>query len=139
MPLWISVEAVIAGHDLEIATYGGAAGLRDRDLLAAAVYRARNKHAFGETDIAGLAAAYAFGLASAHAFVDGNKRAAFLAAVAFLRLNGYGFRPSAANAEEKMYALATGKMSEADFAKWLRAGMEHLGSVGSKIQKLEKR
>lgn len=97
--------------------------MRDRALLEMGCARAMNLAVFSDAGVAEMAAAYAFGIAKAHAFVDGNKRTAFVTALTFLRLNGYAFRPETTEGVRMMEALATGSVDEADFAKWLSAGL----------------
>ena len=89
--------------------------------------RAVNRAVYTGDDLARIAAAYAFGISQAHAFVDGNKRTAFVTAVTFLRLNGYGFRPDPVEGVLTMERLAMGEVDEVAFADWLRAGWEPLG------------
>jgi death-on-curing protein len=125
-PVWVPLRAVIVIHDRQIARHGGAAGLRDVALLEMGCARAMNLAAYADADIAMIAAAYAFGLAKAHAFVDGNKRTAFVSAVTFLRLNGYAFRPDPVEGVRMMEDLASGQISEARFADWLTSGMTPL-------------
>ena len=108
-------------HDRQIQRHGGAPGLRDAGLLEAGWARAPNRAARGEADIFALAAAQAFGIAKAHAFVDGNKRTAFVAAFTFLRLNGRALRPDPATGVRMMEDLASGAIGEAAFADWLRS------------------
>lgn len=122
-PLWVPLAAVIVIHDRQIARHGGAPGLRDRALLEMGCARAMNLAAYRDAELAEIAAACAFGIARAHAFVDGNKRTGFVTAVTFLRLNGHGFRPDAVEGVRKMETLAAGDLGEANFAKWLSAGM----------------
>jgi death on curing protein len=86
-PDWIPIEAVIDEHRKQIDRHGGDHGLRDRGLLESAVARARNLYAYGQPDLADLAATLAFGITRNHPF-DGNKRASFFVSVSFLRLNG---------------------------------------------------
>lgn len=107
-------------HDESLAEHGGAAGLRDPGLLESALARPLNLAAYGEPDVAELAAPYGYGLAHNHAFVDGNERAAFLAVGLFLVLNGYRLRTTQADATLTICALAAGQMDEASFASWLR-------------------
>ena len=76
-PIWVPLTAVYVIHDRQIARHGGASGLRDKTLLEAAVIRPENKFSYKQADTFACAAAYAFGIAKAHAFVDGNKRTAF--------------------------------------------------------------
>jgi death-on-curing protein len=100
--------------------FGGPEGIRDRGALESAIARPVNKWHYGETDLVSLAAAYAFGLARNHAFVDGNKRAAFLAMMVFLRVNGIRFAPDPAHATEIVLSLAAGEVSEESLARWIR-------------------
>ncbi|MBY6058260.1 type II toxin-antitoxin system death-on-curing family toxin [Leisingera daeponensis] len=121
---WVPLAAVTVIHDRQIARHGGAAGMRDTALLEMGCARAMNLAAYSDAGVAEVAAAYAFGLAKAHAFVDGNKRTAFVTAVTFLRLNGYQFRPDPVEGVRMMEDLATGDVDEARFAQWLTAGMQ---------------
>lgn len=125
-PTWVPLAAVIAIHDRQIARHGGAAGMRDRNLLEAGCARPLNQAAYGTPSLPELAAAYAYGISKAHAFVDGNKRTAFVTSLTFLRLNGLGFRPDAVQGVRMMEDLASGDVTEAAFAAWLEAGMEKL-------------
>ena len=86
-PIWVPAQAVHIIHDRQIARHGGASGLRDEGLLQGALQRTVNKWQYENADTFECAAAYAFGIAKAHAFVDGNKRTAFVTSVSFLRLN----------------------------------------------------
>ena len=96
--------------------------MRDKALLEMGCARAMNLAAYADANLAEIAAAYAFGIAKAHAFVDGNKRTAFVTAITFLRLNGYAFRPDPVEGVRTMEDLATGQVDEAAFATWLKAG-----------------
>ena len=125
-PVWVPLGAVLAIHDRQIARHGGAPGLRDLALLEMGCARPLNLSAYADAEPARIAAAYAFGIAKAHAFVDGNKRTAFVTALTFLRLNGYGFRPDPFEGVKMMEDLASGDADEAAFAAWLAAGMERL-------------
>ena len=118
---FLSRRALELLHDESLAEHGGRPGLRDEGLLESALARPHQLLAYGEPDLAALAAAYAFGLARNHAFVDGNKRAAFLAVGLFLYLNGLRLHASQAEATVTMLAVAAGDLCEADFAAWLRA------------------
>ncbi|WP_027246016.1 type II toxin-antitoxin system death-on-curing family toxin [Leisingera daeponensis] len=120
---WVPLAAVTVIHDRQISRHGGAAGMRDRALLEMGCARAMNLAAYSDAGVAEVAAAYAFGIAKAHAFVDGNKRTAFVTAITFLRLNGYQFRPDPVVGVRMMEDLATGDVDEAAFAEWLTAGM----------------
>jgi death on curing protein len=118
--VWIERSVVIAIHGEQLAEHGGAAGLRDAGLLDSALARPLNIRAYGEPDFAELAAAYGFGIASNHPFLDGNKRTAFVAVELFLALNGYLLNASDAECAVRMLSLAAGEIDEADFARWLR-------------------
>jgi death-on-curing protein len=119
-PLWVSVELASDIHAEQLALFGGPAGLRDRALLESALARAPNKHAYGESDLAALAAAYAFGVARNHPFVDGNKRAAFGCMIVFLGLNGIDFDVDPAMAAAAILALAAGEVEEEGLTRWIR-------------------
>ncbi len=122
MTLWVPLQAVIIIHDRQIARHGGAPGLRDMGLLEMGCARATNLAHYGSPTPFEAAAAYAFGIAKAHAFVDGNKRTAFVTAVTFLRLNGLHFRPDPVEGVRMMEGLATDVVDEPSFSKWLAAG-----------------
>ena len=117
---WVDKRLLLLLHDESLAEHGGASGLRDEGLLDSALARPLNLAAYGEPDVAALAASYAFGLAKNHPFVDGNKRAAFLAAGLFLALNGMRLTASQADATVAVFTLAAGDLEEAGFADWLR-------------------
>jgi death-on-curing protein len=117
---WLDLRTLILLHDESLLQHGGASGVRDDGLLQSALARAQNAAAYGEPDAAALAAVYAFGLAKNHPFVDGNKRAAFLATGVFLAINGYRLTASQADATIAMVGLAAGDIDEAGFAAWLR-------------------
>ena len=125
-PIWVPLTAVYVIHDRQIARHGGASGLRDKTLLEAAVVRPENKFSYEQADLFACAAAYAFGIAKAHAFVDGNKRTAFVTAVTFLRLNGHQFATSPTDGLKFMEGIATGEVKELQFASWLKAGSHNL-------------
>ncbi|MGV0952222.1 MAG: type II toxin-antitoxin system death-on-curing family toxin [Azonexus sp.] len=118
---WIEESVVWAVHEAQLAEHGGSAGVRDPGLLASALARPLNLAAYdGEADAAALAAAYGFGIARNHPFIDGNKRTAFVCAELFLALNGYQLQAEDANCVSTMLALAAGNLPEAEFATWLR-------------------
>ncbi|MGN6500124.1 MAG: type II toxin-antitoxin system death-on-curing family toxin [Tsuneonella sp.] len=119
-PRWVSEAVALAMHDRQLAEHGGPAGVRDAGALASALARPVNRWAYGEDDPCALAAAYAFGLARNHAFVDGNKRTAWLAARVFLRLNGAALRFAERDAIAAVLALAAGELSEDELADWFR-------------------
>lgn len=121
-PVLITVELAEAIHERQLAEHGGSSGVRDRGMLESALARPQQLLAYGgaDVDIPALAAAYAFGLARNHPFVDGNKRTAAVACELFLELNGYILLAE----DEALYpvflGLAEGSVSEAELAGWLR-------------------
>jgi len=120
-PLWLNRQALELLHSESIAEHGGAEGLRDEGLFESALARPQNLLAYeGVTDLARLAASYAFGLAKNHAFVDGNKRIAFIAAALFLRINDQRLVADQAEATLVMLSVASGAFSEAELADWIR-------------------
>ena len=118
---WIDKRLLVILHDESLAEHGGASGIREEGLLDSALARPLNLLAYGEPDLAELAAAYGVGLAKNHAFVDGNKRVAFLAVGLFLALNGYRLVASQADATLTVMSVASSEMDEAAFALWIRA------------------
>jgi death-on-curing protein len=121
---WVSRQALLLLHADSLAEHGGAPGLRDEGLLDSALARPLNLATCDDPDVAGLAASYGVGLAKNHAFIDGNKRAAPLAAGLFLGLNGWRLVTTQAEATLIMLAVAAGDMDEAHFAHWLRAHIQ---------------
>ena len=118
---WLRVDAVLAMHRRQIAEHGGDDGVRDIGLLESALARAQNIAAYEpEADIARLAAAYGFGIAKNHPFVDGNKRTALVATRTFLILNGYTLQASPVDKYTTFLQLAEGSLSEEELANWLR-------------------
>ncbi len=118
--VWIDPAVVLAVHEEQLSEHGGAAGVRDAGLLESALARPRNLAHDGEPDLCELAAAYAFGLARNHPFIDGNKRSAFVATELFLVLNGWQLVASDADCVLVMLSLASGEIDEPTFAAWLR-------------------
>jgi death on curing protein len=121
---WIDRRALLLLHADSLAEHGGAVGLRDEGLLDSALARPLNLVAYGEPDAAALAASYGVGLAKNHAFVDGNKRAAFLSVGLFLALNGMRLKVGEAEATLTMLAVASGTLDETGFANWIRRHAE---------------
>ena len=117
---WVSKAALQLLHGESLAEHGGGAGLRDEGLLDSALARPEHLAVHGKPDAADIAACYGFGLARNHPFVDGNKRAAFLAVGLFLHLNGWRLRATQADATLTVLALAAGEITESEFATWLR-------------------
>jgi len=121
-PRWVPRVVVDSIHVEQLREHGGLAGVRDENALEAALARARQQWSYEPTsDIASLAAAYAFGLARAHPFSDGNKRTAFLTMMTFLGLNGKELSATEVDVVEMMVALAAGAVTEAMLADWIRA------------------
>ena len=121
---WVDFPTLMLLHDESLAEHGGASGLRDEGLLRSALARPLNLLAYGDPDIAELAAAYGVGLAKNHPFVDGNKRAAFLAAGLFLGLNGQRLVTTQADATLTMLDVAASVIDEPTFAQWIRAHIQ---------------
>ena len=117
---WVAVEAALATHAEQLAEHGGGEGVRDAGALESAMARPHNLVAYGDPDAADLAAAYAFGIARNHPFVDGNKRTAAVISESFLILNGFGLAATDAEVVVAFLALAAGELSEADMADWFR-------------------
>ena len=120
VPAWVTYEQVIAIHSKQLRRFGGAPGLRDEGMLQSALQRPQDKWHYEQVELPELAAAYAFGLAKNHAFVDGNKRIAFMTMVTFLRKNGVPFSPDPAHATTIVMSLAAGEVSEESLARWIR-------------------
>jgi death-on-curing protein len=119
-PVWLDVEILLDLHAEQLALFGGPEGIRDHGMLESALGRPINKFTYGETDLAVLAAAYAFGIARNHPFVDGNKRAAFGAMIVFLGLNEIDFRVAPESATAMILALAAGEVNEEGLTRWIR-------------------
>jgi death-on-curing protein len=118
--IWVALDVALAAHAEQIAEHGGGDGVRDERLLESAMARPMNLAAYGDPDAASLAAAYAFGLARNHPFVDGNKRTAAVVAETFLMLNGRHLTASDAELVVAFLALAAGELSEEEMADWFR-------------------
>ena len=118
--VWLDPDMLRAVHEEQLAEHGGAAGTRDDGLFESAIARPQNQAGYGEPDAADLAAAYGFGIARNHPFIDGNKRTAFVAVELFLDLNGFKLAADDAACVLTMLAVAAGQMDEATFARWLR-------------------
>ncbi len=118
---WVNRQVLLLLHDESLAEHGGASGLRDEGLLDSALARPLNLALYTEPDVADLAAAYGVGLAKNHPFIDGNKRAAFLAVGMFLAVNGCRLHATQVDATLTVLAVAAGDMDEVTFAQWIRA------------------
>jgi death on curing protein len=119
-PQWLDTDIVLDIHAEQLALFGGGDGIRDLGLLESALARPLNKFAYGETGLAALAAAYAFGIARNHPFVDGNKRAAFGAMIVFLGLNGIDLDVPPQDATAIILEMAAGEIDEDGLQNWLR-------------------
>jgi len=129
-PKWIDRRALVLLHGESLATHGGRAGVPDEGLLESALARPRQLWTYEvDADLARLAAAYGVGIVRNHPFVDGNKRAAFLAIGLFLGLNGYRLVADPADAARTVLALAAGEIDEPAFAAWIRAAMGRRSSA----------
>ena len=120
-PHWINRRALLSLHSASLATFGGSPGIRDEGLLDSALARPQNKSLYApESDLSELAAAYGFGTAKNHPFIDGNKRAAFHSVGLFLAINGSELVADQVDAIQTMLSLAAGEISEEEFAAWVR-------------------
>lgn len=122
--VWIDAGLIDTVHEEQLAEHGGGPGLRDTNMLASALARPEQLAHYGKPDAADLAAAYGFGLARNHPFVDGNKRTAFVAVELFLALNGYDLVATDADCVVHMLELAAGNLPEADFSAWIRSNIQ---------------
>jgi death on curing protein len=118
--IWIDKNALLRLHDESLSLHGGASGIRNEGLLDSALARPLNLALYEQPDIAALAASYGCGLAKNHPFIDGNKRAAFLAVGLFLFLNRYPLTATQVDATLTVLALAAGEIDETEFAEWIR-------------------
>ncbi len=121
---WLDKQLLVMLHDESLSLHGGTSGVRDEALLDSALARAANLAHYGNPDYAELAAAYSFGLIKNHAFIDGNKRVAFLSVGLFLYTNGWRLKATQVDATLTMLSLAAGEMTEIDFANWIRRNTE---------------
>jgi death on curing protein len=119
-PPWLDTDIVLDIHAEQLAIFGGGDGVRDLGLLESALARPLNKFAYGETDLAALAAAYVFGIARNHPFVDGNKRAAFGTMIVFLGLNEIDLDVPPEDATAIILEVAAGEIDEDGLTRWLR-------------------
>jgi death-on-curing protein len=118
--VWLDARDAIAFQAEQVALFGGQPGMRDAGMLESAIARPRNRAAYGKSTDFELAAAYAFGIARNHPFIDGNKRTALVCAFAFLELNGWEISAPEADAVLTFLALAEGTLDEAELAGWLK-------------------
>ncbi|MEE7458806.1 type II toxin-antitoxin system death-on-curing family toxin [Methylorubrum populi] len=119
-PEWLTVEDIKNAHARQLRIFGGAPGIRDRGALESAVGRPINRWRYEGSELADLAAAYAFGIVRNHPFTDGNKRAGFMAMLGFLLLNDVPFEPDPAEATAIIFGLSAGEIDEAGLTRWIR-------------------
>jgi len=126
-PEWIAKTTVLAIHDEQLAEHGGQSNIRDEGLLDSALARPQNQFAYGDDpDLCDLAAAYAFGIAKNHPFVDGNKRVSFVVSETFLNLNDLDLTATDEQACGIWLDLADGKIGEKELAQWFRSNTKPL-------------
>ncbi len=123
---WIAKATILGVHSAQLAEHGGIAGIRDEGLLDSALARPQLKIQYGEADVALLAAAYAYGIARNHPFLDGNKRTAYVAMELFLMKNGMVLTASDEDAVLTFLKLAAGELSEEELTVWIRQNCEPL-------------
>jgi len=119
-PVWLLDAAVLIAHEISLANFGGAEGIRDIGLLESALARPKNLFAYEQTDLFELAASYTSGIVGNHPFMDGNKRTGFLAGAAFLELNGRILKASEPEATRIILGVAAGEIDDAQLADWFR-------------------
>ncbi len=124
--VWVRADVALAIHDEQLREHGGLAGVRDEGLLHSALARPENLAIYGAPDVAALAAAYAFGIARNHPFLDGNKRTAYVVAELFLGLNGFVLTGSDVDAVLTFLALAASELSEEELGTWIRTNLAPL-------------
>jgi death-on-curing protein len=126
-PKWLTRRMLDVLHDAQLREHGGSPGVRDDGLLESALARAPHKWAYAtKPDLATLAAAYVFGLAKNHGYVDGNKRVAFMAGYVFLGLNGQDLEAPEPDVVRTIEGVADGRVTEAGLAEWIRANLRPL-------------
>ena len=129
-PEWLDLDIVLDFHAEQLALFGGADGIRDLGLLESALAPPANKFAYGETDFAVLAAAYGFGIARNHPFIDGNKRTALASVLVFLGLNGLWIEAPQDEMTAVMLSLAAGEITEDLLGRWIAEHTRPLAAPG---------
>ena len=129
-PEWLEIGIVLDVHAEQLALFGGAEGIRDSGLLESALARPINKFSYGERNLANLAAAYGFGIARNHAFVDGNKRSALASMIVFLGLNGFDLDAPSEQATAIILGLASGEIAEEALALWIGDHIKPFDALG---------
>jgi death-on-curing protein len=118
-PVWITREDCLAYHESLLERFGGLSGIRDESLLDSALNRPKHLFAYGKPSIFQMAASYARGIVKNHPFLDGNKRAGFIAAALFIETNGFRFQAPEEEAVLETLSLAAGETSEEAYTAWL--------------------
>ena len=127
-PFWVPENVVLDFHRQQLAAHGGGEGVRDMGLLQSALARPMNAFYYNQVvSLSKLAACYAYGIAKNHAFIDGNKRTAYVVMRAFLVGNGFDIDATKEQKYETMYRLAAGELNEEELAEWLQSKMVALG------------
>jgi death on curing protein len=129
-PIWLDIDTVLDFHAEQLALFGGADGIRDHGLLESALARPLNKFGYGENSIAALAAAYGFGIARNHPFIDGNKRTALASMIVFLGLNGMDLDAPQEAATAMILSLAAGEITEDVLTQWVADNIVPLDAPG---------
>ena len=121
-PNWVLPEVVLAVHQMLLAEHGGSNGIRDQGLLDSALNRATQRYTYQQpVSLFELAAAYSFGIARNHPFVDGNKRVALTVGAIFLEMNGFSLNAPESEAVIIFEQLAASLIQESELANWLQA------------------
>jgi death on curing protein len=123
-PIWVRIETAIVSHAEQLEIHGGLEGLRDRGLLEGAMMRPQMKYDYGVSDLPTLTAAYGYGIARNHPFVDGNKRTALVVMETFLGLNGLQFKSGNLDVGAMILELAAGTITEDELAAWITSDIE---------------
>lgn len=129
-PEWLNIDIVLDFHAEQLALFGGAEGIRDLGLLESALARPLNKLSYGEASMAALAAAYGFGIARNHPFIDGNKRTALASMIVFLGLNGLDLDVPQEAATAVILSLAAGEITEDALERWIADNVVPLHAPG---------
>lgn len=119
-PVWVLDAAVLIAHEISLANFGGADGVRDAGLLESALAKPRNLFSYGKPSLFEMAASYSYGIIKNHPFVDGNKRTGFLVGAMFLELNGWLLSATEMEATNTIISVAAGTLSENELAEWYR-------------------
>jgi death-on-curing protein len=138
-PVWLDTADCLSSQNKLLAWFGGSAGVRDEGLLESALARPQQKYAYGTPTTYELAAAYAYGIVKNHPFIDGNKRAGFIAAALFLEINGKVFAAPEEEVVIQTLALAASECSETEYAQWLETACDAVGTSRSPCGALGKR